>query len=348
MRMRDTIRPFNAAVIVIAAGASVLAACSQQQTARQDAPAAATGERLPIAAQLIDDLRPVSGEYATRDQAEARARIPGTLVELRVKEGDTVKRGQVIGLVRDDRIGLQTTAFDAQTAAAAAEASRAQADLARTRDLYEHGVYAKARLEQVDAAAKAANAQLAAARAQRAASADLAGQGQVLAPASGTVLHATLPAGSVVMPGQSIATLTAGVPVIRLTLPEAQAHALAVGQAVEVTPSGAAVPRTAPVLQIYPAVTAGDITVDLAAPAETAGLIGSRVDVSVPVGRRSAILVPARFIVRRYGVDYVRVLKRDGSASDVVVQSGASGPRGVEVLSGLAVGDVALAPGSGR
>ena len=48
-----------------------------------------------------------------------------------------------------------------------AQAAAAQADLARTRDLFSHGVYAQARLDQVEAQSKSANGALAAARAQR-------------------------------------------------------------------------------------------------------------------------------------------------------------------------------------
>lgn len=330
-------------IIVLGAG------CSPKPDQSAAVAPPASGERLTVEPRTIADLRPVSGEYATRDQADARARISGTLVELKVKEGDAVKRGQVIALIRDDRIGLQTSALEAQTAAAAAQAARADADLARTKDLYEHGVYAKARLDQVEAEAKAARAQLAAAKAQSAASANLAHQGEVLAPASGLVLHAQVPAGSVVMPGQSIATITAGPAVIRVELPEAQARAIKTGEAITITADGASAPVPTSVLQVYPSVTAGEITVDIAAPKEAAGLIGSRVDVSVPVGQRMAIAVPGRFLTHRFGVDYVRVLKRDGTANEVVVQTGASQVGGeTEILSGLGAGDVILGPGAAR
>jgi RND family efflux transporter MFP subunit len=300
-----------------------------------------------VALAPVADLRPVSGTYETRDQADARARIPGVLATLTVKEGNRVTKGQVIGFVRDERLGQQTAAFDAQSAAAAAEAGRAQADLVRTRDLYEHGVYAKARLEQVEAASRAATAQLAASKAQRAASLSLAGQGAILAPASGVVLHAPVPAGSVVMPGQSIATVTAGPPVVRLQLPEAQASALKTGASVLLKADDGATTSTT-ITQIYPSVTAGIVTVDLAAPAGAAGLIGRRIEARVPVGTRQAIQLPSRFITARYGVDYVRIVRRDGASSEVVVQTAAAAEPGkVEVLSGLAPGDVVAAPIAG-
>lgn len=335
------------------ASVALLAACSGKPEDGEAAHVTAAGERLVVQVQSIEDLRPVSATYQTRDQADARARISGTLMELRVREGDAVRKGQVIAVVRDERLDLQAGAYDAQINAAAAESARAQADLGRTRDLYEHGVYAKARLEQVEAAAKAASAQLAAAKAQHAASANLAGQGTVIAPATGTVLHAQVPAGSVVMPGQSIATITAGPPVIRMELPEAQAAAIKAGKVLSMRAGDGSLAKTGPVTQIYPSVTAGAVTIDLAVPASaaTAGaLIGHRVDVLAPVGERKTIVVPKRFIATRFGVDYARILHREGSAGDVVVQTAATGdPASIEVLSGLANGDtiIAAAPVSG-
>ncbi len=328
-------------------GALALGACSAPPASEgAGKPAALSSDRVTVTMAPVADLRPVSGTYETRDQADARARIPGVLATLLVKEGDRVAKGQVIGFVRDERLGQQTAAFDAQSAAAAAEAGRAQADLVRTRDLYEHGVYAKARLEQVEAASRAATAQLAASKAQRAASLSLAGQGAILAPASGVVLHAQVPAGSVVMPGQSIATVTAGPPVVRLQLPEAQASALKSGALVLLkADDGATTSTTITITQIFPSVTAGIVTVDLAAPAGAAGLIGRRIEARVAVGTRQAIQLPSRFVTARYGVDYVRIVRRDGASSEVVVQTAAAAEPGkVEVLSGLAPGDVVAAP----
>jgi len=171
--------------------------------------------RFQVRLQTIADLKPVPGTLTTRDMADARARISGVLVRLLVKAGDQVRQGQLIATIKDDRIALQTGAFDAQVSAAAAQATAAQADLSRTRDLFSHGVYAQARLDQVEAQAKAASGGLAAARAQRAASAEQGAQGAVFAPAAGRVLVADVPAGSVVMPGQSIATITAGPVVVK-------------------------------------------------------------------------------------------------------------------------------------
>lgn len=334
----------------LAVAALALAACHAGGGASAPASSAAAGERLVVREQTVPDLKPVAATVTSRNLAEARARIGGVLVSLDVREGDLVRRGQLIGRVIDQRIGLETRAYDASAAAAAAENGRAQAELKRIKDLYDHGVYAKARLDQAEAAAKAAAGNLSAARAQRAASAETAAQGAIVAPADGRVLHADVPAGSVVVPGQTIAAITAGQTVVRVEIPEADARSLAVGQTVRVASEdlGDAV-TSAPIVQIYPDVSGGVVTADLAAPGLKSDLVGQRVRVRLQIGRRTAIVIPGRFVVTRYGVDYVRVLARDGSAADSPVQT-APGPEagGVEILSGLNPGDVILAPGAGQ
>ena len=121
---------------------------------------------------------------------------PASSRSLTVREGDYVTKGQAIGRIVDSSLGYQSGAYGAQAAAAQAQAAQAEAELARTRYLYENGVYAKARLEQAEAAAKAARSQVNAALEQQKSVRAIAGQGVVQAPATGTlVLAADIPAG---------------------------------------------------------------------------------------------------------------------------------------------------------
>jgi len=314
---------------------------------RAPAPKApAAGERLTIAVREIADLKPVAAVIATRDQAEARARIGGVLISLAVKEGDQVRQGQRIGLVADERLRLETTSLAAQAGAAKARADVARSDFERTRQLAEKGFYSASRLDQDRASAEAAQRLADAAEAQRAAAAELAGQGAIAAPSSGRVLAAKTPAGSVVAPGASIATITSGPAIVRLKVPEAQGPALAAGLAVTVRGAGGPGEESeGRIIEIYPAVEDGMVRADVRVAGLDAGLVGRRVEVLVPVGRRRAIVLPRRFIAHRHGLDLVRVLGRDGAVGEVPVQL-APGPDtdSREVLSGLAAGDVVLAP----
>ena len=132
----------------LAGAALALSGCGSQP---ESDPASATlpaGDTLRLSVTEIPAMKAVGAEIATRDQAEVLARIPGILTSLSVTEGDMVQKGQRIGMIVDSRTGYETSAYGAQVAAAEAEAARANADLARIRDLYNNGVYAQARLDQ--------------------------------------------------------------------------------------------------------------------------------------------------------------------------------------------------------
>jgi len=338
-------------LVLISAATLALSACgSGRPEPPISAPAASvSAERFVVRETQVADLKPVAALVATKDMAEARARIGGTLTKLSVDEGDEVRRGQAIGFVTDQRLMLETAGYAAQVAAAEAEATRARAELQRIFTLYDKGIYARARLDQAQAAARAAEGMLAAARAQRAASAEVGAQGAILAPASGRVLKVHAPEGSVVSPGQPIVTVTAGEPVLRLELPEAQAGTLGVGAKVAIVPEDLpGAPPDGVVTQVYPMVASGRVVADIAVPGLAAEPIGRRVRLRLRVGERPGLVVPRRFVATRFGVDFARLADPSGGASDVAVQiAPTADPAMVEVLSGLAVGDVLVAPEHG-
>lgn len=331
---------------MVAAAALTLTACGETTPSEQKVAALPAGERMTVSLAETADMKAVGAEITTRDQAQALARIPGTLASLSIRAGDMVSKGQRIGSIVDARLGFETSAAGAQVAAAQAEAARAHGDLARVQDLYNHNVYAKARLDQSVAMARAADAQVAAARAQQNASASVAGQGAVLAPATGRVLRADIPSGSVVAPGMSIATITAGPPVLRLDLPESLVNAVRVGARVIVAsgdlPDGS---RHGQVTQVYPAIAGGRVQVDATVPGLTTQVVGRRVGVMIEVGRRKALIVPRRFIATRYGIDYVDVVTPDHRISAVSVQTAPTGdPDMLEIIGGVTAGDTLFAP----
>lgn len=88
---------------------------------------------------------------------------------------------------------------------------------------------------------------------------------------------------------------------------------------------------------------------DLDARGLEGGFVGARVRVLIPAGQREAIVIPARYVQTRYGVDYVRLVRADDAVIDAPVQRGSAVPTeaiadGVEILSGLEPGDVIVPP----
>lgn len=336
--------------IALLAAPLALSGCGSDPAPTQSV-AAVQGATLILQPSTVTDWKDVGAQVTSVDMADARARIPGILESLTVREGDLVRKGQVIGRVVDSRLGYEGAAYGAQAAAAQAQVAQAEAELARVQYLHANGVYAQARLDQAEAAARAARAQVAAARAQQSAVGAVAGQGAVIAPSSGRVLVAQVPAGSAVAPGTSIATITSGPMVLRLELPETLAGKVRVGSLVLATglakDAKAAAPRTT-VSRVYPAVTGGQMAADVQMPGLASNMVGRRVTARVAVGERQALVVPRRFVETSYGIDYVTIRVGKDAASRVPVQLAPSDdPARVEILSGVAKGDTLVAPPAG-
>ena len=333
---------------LLLASALILAGCGGEsdKATEQTAVVAPKGERLRVASTTIDEMKDVGATITTREQADARVRISGVLIDLSVRAGDYVRKGQRIGSVIDTKLAPEAAAFGSQAAAAGAQAAQARGELARTEFLYRNGVYAKARLEAAQAAARAADAQVGAARAQQRAVQAVAGQGAILAPATGRVLRADIPAGSAVSPGTSVATITAGPPVLRVELPDSLAGKVHVGTRVTVTGLATGDLVGAPVgqvTQVYPAVTAGRITADVTVPGLGTQLVGRQVTASLAIGSRKALVVPRKFVASRFGTDQVTILTPNNQAMTVPVQTAPLPDGRLEILSGVNVGDVLVA-----
>lgn len=327
---------------------AALAACAKPERAPAQA-AAQPVDRLVVRERNAPDYKTVSAVLTSRDVGDARARIGGTLTRLLVREGDLVRRGQVVAVISDQRLALEAQAGAADVAAAEATAERARGDLRRMQALYDQGFLSPARMDQVRAEARAAEALAQAARAQRGALAEANAQGQVLAPADGRVIRAPIPRGAVVMPGEIVVAIATGARVLRLELPEAQAGFLREGQEIRLLAANRDTPALARVRQVYPAIENGLVMADLDAEHLPGAFVGARVRVLVPTGERPAIVIPARYIVTRFGVDYVRLWRTDGRVIDAPVQRGAALPTeampdGVEILAGLRDGDVIIPP----
>lgn len=327
----------------------VLGACDRPERVTE-APPSQHSEQFVVQRAAAPDYKIVSAVLTSRDVGDARARIGGTLSRLLVREGDQVRRGQVVAIISDQRLALEAQAGAAGIAAAEAAAERARADQGRFQVLFDRGFLSQARMDQVNADTRAADAQLRAARSQGGALSEAHAQGRVLSPADGRVTRAPIPQGAVVMPGEVVVAIATGARVLRLELPEAQAEFVREGQEIRILDAeegGAA--RTVRVRQVYPAIENGRVMADLDAQGLEGEFVGARVRVLIPAGEREAIVIPARYIETRYGVDYVRLVRAGGAVIDAPVQRGSAvptetAPDGVEVLSGLEPNDVIVPP----
>lgn len=305
------------------------------------------------AEQDIDDFKAVLATVRSKKVVEARVRTPGTIAKLNVIEGAHVEPGQVMGLVADDKIALRIKASDAQITGLMSRLATAKAEFERSAELQKRGVTPQARVDQAKTAFDVATNELTAARSERAVIERQIEEGQVLAPAAGRVLRVPVTEGSVVMAGESIATIAANEYLLRLEVPERHARFMQKGDPLKIGSRGLGPDRPAPVggriVQVYPEIQNGRVVAD----AEVSGLgdyfVGERTLAWISAGKRKGIVVPRDLVFTRFGLDYVRIASAPDRLIDVVVQLGqpfpvdGEAPR-TEVLAGVKAGDRLVRP----
>ena len=191
-------------------------------------------ETLVIAARPVADEKAVFATVESVSVVPARGRIGGTIVQLNVREGDSVTRGQAIAVVADDKLALQMKSLDAQMEALQAQADQAQIDFTRTEGLVERGILPRIKLDETRTALNVAENGLRARTAERAVVQQQFNEGQVLAPVDGRVLKRMVSVGSVVLPGDTVETIAQQDFKLRLRVPERHARFLKAGDKIRV------------------------------------------------------------------------------------------------------------------
>ncbi len=140
-------------------------------------------------------------------QATVTAQTGGNVLALRVKAGDTVRRGQPLVRLDDREQRANTQRSDAAVAQAEAELRTAQQALERNRGLRASGFISQAALDNAQNQQQAAQAALRQTQAARAQSAVAQGYAEVLAPFEGVVLATHAESGDLALPGRTLVTL---------------------------------------------------------------------------------------------------------------------------------------------
>ena len=276
-------------------------------------PAALAADGYVVHATEVVDRKAVIATVEPVHQLVARARIGGTIASLTVKEGDTVAAGAQIALVADEKLALQMQALDARIASQQSQRDQAKTDHDRIAELARRGVSTQTQLDQAKTNLDVAERNLAAMRSDRDVIAQQASEGAVLAPGAGRVLSVPVSAGRVVLPGETIATLAEDQYILRLELPERHARFLRAGDTVRIGSRGLqdegegnAREQGASASSIRK-FTGGRVIADV----EVGGLgdyfVGERTRVYIDAGARRTIIVPASYVYRRAGVNYVRL-----------------------------------------
>ncbi len=199
--MTTKLRALAGAAAAIAA-ASLLQACSDKSNAQTPPPALPVSVATPLQRDVVD-LDEFVGRFEAAEQVEVRARVGGYVRSVHFKDGDFVRKGQLLFTLDPRPAEAALASARAQLAQAQAQLELARTELRRSEKLLTVQAVSQAEVDQRLAAVRSAEANVAAAQAGvRARQLDLEFT-RVTAPASGRVSDRRVDPGNLVAGGSS-------------------------------------------------------------------------------------------------------------------------------------------------
>jgi membrane fusion protein, multidrug efflux system len=340
------------AVCLLAAGVAAAMLKKQNSLPAQAIPNAAQTpafmEFLPsdvtqVKAHDLRQLLPLSGSLRAVNQASVKAKVPGDVREVLVREGEAVKAGQV--LIKMDNSDYQARVDQAR---GALQAARSQLDIAtKTRDnnkaLLDKGFISKTAFDNAESQFDIARANVESARGALDVAQKALSDTVIRAPISGLVSSRT------VQPGEKVSADNRLLDVVDLRQMELEAAVpasdilhVALGQDVQVKVEGMPNASTGKVIRINPATQAGSrsimvyIQIDNPQGVLRVGMFG---DAQLTVAKKSGVLsVPQSAIQTDAGNTFVYAIENSKLMQKPVVlgMRGDDGEGGaVEILKGI-------------
>lgn len=377
MRNRKSIAAKDMRAIALAfSGALLAAGCGTEQAVRSDTPEVVQGVRVETAKlRSVPEMLEAPGTVVSMATAEIAARTTGTVLRVEAREGDSVKRGQLLAQIDEQELVARKSAAQAgiqQAAAGVAEATRglamaqAQADIAKK--TYERYTYlqqqksvspqefdeisarnlaARAALEQGEARLQQAQAAKAQAEAEARAADEIAGYARIRAPFDGNVVRRLVEPGTVVMPGSQLFVLEkAGTYRLDATLPAEALATVKRGASAEVrfdALPGKTFSGTVVEMEAGADAVTHTLSARIALPGDAnirSGMFGRA---AFRRGEKNAILVESDAVVDRGQLRGMFIVAGNGVTQWRVVTTGQAVGGRTEVLSGLEDGEAYIA-----
>jgi membrane fusion protein (multidrug efflux system) len=284
---------------------------------------------------IAQDLQ-VVGQVVASNGTELRSEVTGRVVKINFKDGSPVKAGTQL-VVLDDSVQA------AALAQAQANALLAQANVGRYQRLLAQDAASQLQVDQAEADAKVALANVQAAKANLA-------KMRIAAPFDGVAGIAQVNVGDYIQPGQLLVALTDNRELkMTFKVPESQATSLQTGVTVAVTADGVSGTVEGKVAALDGRVDPASRTLEGKVLMDNSdGLLvaGQFVRVTVPVRAVSdAVVIPDTALVPQGNNMVVWVVGEGNHVSPTNVQVGLRSQSKAQILSGIDVGQMVVTAG---
>lgn len=289
----------------------------------------------------------ISGELRAGREANVRAELGGSVLQVLAEEGESVRRGEVLG--RIEAATLEDAKRSAESAVKSAESQLevAKREAERTSQLVAAGALAQRDLEVATSNVAAAEAALADARARLVTANKQLGDAVVRAPFDGIVADRAVNAGDVVTPGTALFTIIDPSSMrLEAAVPSEELALLRIGAPVQFQVRGYEQPFEGRIDRISPQADPAtrQVPIFVSIPNKSGRLVAGLFAEGRVVSQSSdGLVVPANAVNETQGGAWV-LRVTDGKAEKVDVKVGLRDNRTerVELVSGVKEGDTLL------
>ena len=345
-------------------GASLLAASTAMMAGCHGGESASVAAVETVQARVVESQQrevPVNvrttGTVHARETAMVSAQVPGRILQVLVREGDTVRAGQTLAVLDNaaqraavDQAQAALSAAESEQAAAQSDAGLAASTLNRYRQLEAQKSVSPQEMDEISRKSEAATARLdavhaqtAAAQAQMSGARTMLGYTRLLAPFYGVVTARMTDPGTLASPGVPLLQIDqAGTLQLQTTVDESMIGAIHNGMKTQVVIDGVSSANFAgTIAEIVPVADPSThsflVKIDVPSSSQLhAGMYGTA---EFANGVRNAIIIPRSVVVTRGSLNCVYVLDSQGIAQLRYLTLGASHDDIVEVLSGISAGE---------
>lgn len=301
-------------------------------------PASNAARTVTVRRATLQSTVQTTGKLVARRAASVSSIAGGTVQRVPVREGDRVRRGDVLAILT-----TEPALGDVAKAERRVEAAETQLTAAEQRAANDASALP---------AAAQATADLADARAGLVAARERLAATQILAPFDGLVATVRVMEGATYAPGTEAFTMVdPSVLVVSADLDEVDRPRVQPGQAVTFTvlafpgqPIAGAIAALSDVATTRGGTTIFPVTIDFTRPPDLALLPGMGVEVTLVTAARANVLVLPDNAIRRKGDRQYVVVRANGRDQDVEVRAGVRAGGEVEIAAGLQEGDVVVLP----
>jgi RND family efflux transporter MFP subunit len=290
-----------------------------------------------IAPTQVDEVYETAGTIRSDRTSIISSRVMGTVSSLNVREGETVKAGQLL-LTIDDRDARERS----NAASMAMEAARQNRDLTeatwgRYRNLFEQKALSGQEMDQFETQRNVAKAEFERARAMAEEAKTFLAFTRIVAPAAGVVTKKQIDVGSMASPGMPLLVIEAqGDSYAETAVDESLSSRIRTGMPAEIDIDTLKRHLQGKVREVIPDINPSSrtFTVKISLPDKDLKS-GLYVRVKIPVGKRDAIIVPEKAAVRKGQLTGVYVVDAKGVITYRLIREGTVSDKGIEILSGL-------------